>query len=228
MIQLVIVIVLFILIEAISYFYQKQLDKIWILRAFLWLGIFIHELAHYLMCKLTLAPVSEFRVGLRQGHVTHGKSRIPILGNALISLAPLFVGLCLLTILFLWYFQVSWQDFFSLKDLALNSDWQALKDFGRSLVQTFNLASWHFWLYLFLNLNILATFVPSKQDFKNIAGILLLYIIASILIIPMAIVNAFLIYAFIFALSLLIIAFLLLTIIVIIKKVISPKTINPY
>lgn len=207
--QLIIVVILFIAIEAVGYFYQKQLDKIFILRALLWVGIFIHEFSHYIACKIFRAPVSEFRVGIREGHVQHGKSRIPIIGSFFISMAPLFIGFALLILLFWWYFGVNFSDI-----LERSFDF-------REMLSAISLLDWRFWLWLFLNLNILATFVPSQKDFKNIAAILILYIVASIFIPHMAVVNSILSVALGFALIMLAIAFCFLGIVNLIKYLIN-------
>ena len=204
--QLIIVVILFIAIEAIGYFYQKQLDEIFFLRLFLWVGIFIHEFSHYIACKIFRAPVSEFKVGLREGHVQHGKSKIPLIGSFFISMAPIFIGITSLFGLFYWYFDISPSDFIDNIKFAF---------------ERFDLLTWQFWVWLFLSLNILATFVPSKQDFKNIAFILVLYIIASIFIPQMAMINTALSLALGFALILLIIAFAFLGIINLIKYIIN-------
>ena len=112
--QILIVFASLIILEILSYFYQKLFVRFRILRIFLFLCIFIHEFSHYLACKFTLAPVQEFKVGRYQGHVIHGKSRIPLLGGLLISLAPLIIGIILLAGLFLWVTHVSWFDFWLL------------------------------------------------------------------------------------------------------------------
>lgn len=218
MTQIIIVIILFVLVEVVSYLYQKQLNKLSIARGFLWLGIFVHEFAHYLACKLTFAPVQEFKVGLREGHVTHGRSRIPVFGSLLISLAPLIVGLVVITLLFAWYFSLGWTDLLGVRDSILNLDWTSLQEFGRALLDKISLLDWRFWLFLFLSLNLIATFIPSKQDFKNVAVILVVYVILSVILPFLSIVNSFLIFVLAFALGLLIIAFLLSLVFVLIKK----------
>lgn len=215
--QLITVIILFLIIEAISYFYQKQLDKIWFLRIFLWIGIFIHEFSHYLMCKLTLAPVTEFRVGLRQGHVTHGKSKIPIVGSFLISLAPLFIGFILLMLLFYFITGLTIGD---IKVIVTSNLWPNFVH----LIKSLPYQTWQFWFYLFLMLNILATFVPSKQDFKNIAGLLILYGVISILISGILALNLILSYALAFLLGLLVIALIFLLLIATIKRLLRFKS----
>lgn len=202
-----IVATLFILIEGVSYVFYRQLDKLVIFRKLLWPGIFIHEFSHYIACKLMLAPVSEFRVGLRQGHVKHGKSRIPLLGGFIISMAPLFMGTALLIVLTVWFLPFSKEQLLELLELSLclcGFEWidQIKQAF---LSATFDVTSWQFWVYLFAVINILATFAPSKQDIKNVALILVLYVAVSYFLPYLNFVNELLIYALGFAVVLLVI-----------------------
>jgi len=217
--QLIIVIIVFAIVEALSILYQKLFMRFKTLRAFLFLGIFIHEFAHYLACKLTLAPVSEFKVGLKAGHVIHGKSRIPILGGMLISLAPLIVGIALLVWLFLWITQMGWSDFWILFKDGQFKDLNYLSDFFAAAWQNIQVASWQFWLWLFLNFNILAVFVPSKQDFKNIVIGLILYGMLSYAWPGMIVVNTLVIYALLFALAMLVLAVIVLFVINAVKRI---------
>ena len=59
------VVILFLVLELLSYFYAKLFNQLRFLRFSIVLGIFLHEFSHYLACKLTLAPVKRFRVGWR-------------------------------------------------------------------------------------------------------------------------------------------------------------------
>ena len=65
----------------------------------LWLyyfGAFVHESSHAIFCLLTGARISEYKVFVKQPHVTYSNSKLPIIGNLLISIAPIFGGLTLL------------------------------------------------------------------------------------------------------------------------------------
>ena len=217
--QIIIVIILFIIIEILSYFYQKLFIGFKFLRGFLFSGIFIHEFSHYLACKLTLAPVQQFKIGWQAGHVTHGKSKIPIVGGMLISLAPLIVGIFLLVILFLWITGASFNDFWQLFQGGQFKDPAYLTVYFNNAWVNIKVISWQFWVWLFLNLNILAVFVPSKQDFKNIIFGLILYILISYFWLPMIAVNTLVIFALSFALVMLILALIVLLVLTLLKKV---------
>ena len=61
-------------------------------------GLIVHEMSHILACLLTGATVKEASLidAGREGRVTHTKPAIPVLGQALISLAPMIgCGACL-------------------------------------------------------------------------------------------------------------------------------------
>lgn len=204
------VVALFIALQLISLRYQKQVDRFFILRAFLIIGVFIHEFSHYIACKFMLAPVGEFKVGFRQGYVKHAKSRIPLLGGMIISLAPLFVGLVLLIILFLWLTGMSWQDFgLLLKEGQVNF---------KQILANIDVLTWKFWLILFLDFQLLAVFVPSKQDFKNIAVGLGIYLLLSYFTTWFNSLNGVIFYVLLFAVGLIIIFDLILEVLWQIKK----------
>ncbi len=229
MIPLIIVVSLFIGIEVVSYFFNLQLLRLKIFRWLLWPGVFVHEASHYIGCKLMRAPVSEFKVGWQEGHVRHGKSPIPLLGAFIISLAPLFVGTVLLIVLSFWYFSLTWMDFKELMRVAMNSDWSATYTLVKSMIhpalffQWAALATWKFWVYLFCLINVLATFAPSKQDIKNVAVILVLYILASVFIPQLAGINSFVAFALSIAAILLAIMTAIMYGAVLIKKVLGTK-----
>lgn len=188
---LLIAIALFIALQLLGVVYQRELDKIFFLRSFLFVGIFIHEFSHYIFCKIMRAPVEEFRVGLRQGHVIHGKPLVPFIGSFFISLAPLLVGIGAAMAIFVWQTGISYEEARALPDTVRENNWQALWMFAQDLLRRIDFTGWQFGVALFLLLNVLATFVPSKQDFKNIAGLVALYFVASVFVEQMATINIF-------------------------------------
>ena len=58
-----------------------------------YLGAIVHESSHAILCILTGAEISEFVVFSAQPHVTHSKSKIPVIGMFLLSSAPIYCGL---------------------------------------------------------------------------------------------------------------------------------------
>lgn len=158
------------------------LDKLWSRSLARWIylffaapGIIVHELSHYIACRITGADVSRVKLmGMEGGSVTHGPpKRGGVFGQALISMAPFFgipLFLILLAVLFdnISFFNcdLTWKR---------NVDWNA----GSILIGTFRSAfslvksnllerrSPWFVLYLYLAASLTASLAPSRQDFKN-------------------------------------------------------------
>lgn len=212
------VVLLFFTLEFFSFIYSRLFFKLTFLRSFIFLGVFFHELAHYLACKIMLAPVKKFHIGWRDGHVIHGQSKIPFLGAFIISLAPLFLGLAGLVGL-LYYLNNGKELINSITQTVLTADWLQAWYYFKLWLAQLNYASWQFWLSLFLTLNILAVFVPSRQDYKNIFFVCLIYIILSYFFTIFNQFNLVLINILILANLLLVLASVLLLILNILKRI---------
>ena len=133
-----------------------------------YLGAFVHESSHALLCLLTNAKIEEFEVFSAQPHVTHRTSRWPIIGSFLISSAPIYGGLFF--IFLINHFVL--HDHFSIQHLGSNGN--------DVLIQAFNFITqirpweWQSWVMFVLFLNIGAMLGPSFQDIKNIWPLLIL------------------------------------------------------
>ena len=127
-----------------------------------YIGAFVHESSHALLCLITGAHIEEYKVFTSQPHVIHTKSKWPIVGNVLISSAPIFGGL--LFIFLVNHFLLG--DYFNLTNL--NDNWFRL----------LNILHWQTWIMILLLVNIGAMIGPSFQDIKNVwpALIILLFI----------------------------------------------------
>jgi hypothetical protein len=157
-----------------------------VFRLMIFPGVLVHELSHYVMCKLTGARVVELKLFERQrvgqqiiygGHVTHGLSKLPLLGDPLISFAPVFGCLGVMALL-------TWAAGDPLEFHQNPSETQELK-----LAPLSNLTGilrgvtyvvghlpgqivkhageWTFWGYLYLIISLSIALAPSKQDFAN-------------------------------------------------------------
>jgi hypothetical protein len=154
-----------------SYFWKKALgSKIYILLMFP--GVVIHELFHLLGCFLTGAKVKKVKLfSKRGGFVKHKKAKLPIIGQVIISLAPLFGGIIFLKIIF-YYFNFD-PTIFSISSIITAG-------FKFSIQ---NYRNWKFWLLLYLTISVIINVIPSKKDFKNsISGLLFLFFLFLILI----------------------------------------------
>ena len=149
-------------------------------------GLVLHELSHYAMCKLTGARVSEVSLFNRQrvgrstvysGSVTHGPSKLPYVGDPLISFAPLIGGLAVLGLL-TWAFD----DPLAIRG-HVGRPVDPLTDLvgvARELVSVLvamvrripaqivaRAGDWRLWVYLYLAVSISMSLAPSRQDFAN-------------------------------------------------------------
>lgn len=149
-------------------------------RFFIAPGIIIHEFSHALACFLSGAKIREINLFSSQGgYVRHSSPKIPIIGKLLISFAPILGGIAALW-LFAWFFNLG---------LAFDR-----VDFSQSFVQGIGVAfqgipvfvqahwlSWQFWLFVYLTISIIICLVPSRQDFKNAFGGLLIVFVLGII-----------------------------------------------
>jgi len=133
-------------------------------RWFLMPGIIVHEISHAGACLVTGAPIHSINVfETRGGSVTHGEPRIPIIGQIIVSFAPVVGAVAVLY--FAGYFLLpSLMRLPAVSFINQPSGWLwQLKDFFASL----NYGDWKTWLFLYLVLSISVTMTPSGQDFQN-------------------------------------------------------------
>lgn len=149
-------------------------------------GVLVHELSHYLMCKLTGARVVAVKLFEKQqvghqtvygGYVTHGPSKLPLVGDPLISFAPVFGCLGVMALL-------TWAAGDPLEfhnnpaekrelEIAPMSNLTAIirgvtYAVGHLPGQVVKHAKeWTFWAYLYLIVSLAVALAPSKQDFAN-------------------------------------------------------------
>jgi len=173
---------------------SKVLDHVWarVLRGpWLYLaiagpGIIVHECAHVLGCLVTGAQITKVVLLSKEGGmVSYTKPKIPVLGNVIISTAPLFclpLVLAGLSWLFATYagcrFSPLFPGFGSVAPVLLffAAIGQTLYD---NLIASFNL--W-FLLYLYLVTSLVLSVAPSRQDLKNAATGIIVLILAGLLI----------------------------------------------
>ncbi|GEM_PF-5574850 len=214
------VFILFVLLEVLSYYYIQYLSDFPIVRRTLFLGIFLHEFAHYLACKLTFAKVKEFRVGWNMGHVIHHRSKIPLVGDFFITLAPFLVGLVTFGLLFHWISGSSWNFWQTMFRSVTTQNWAEFLAQGASVLKRIPYVSWQFFFFIFATFNILATFVPSHQDYRNVFIAILLYMMISFFLPWFEPLNLLLFYLLLSANILIFLALLLFVIASTIKSII--------
>lgn len=133
-----------------------------------YLGAVVHESSHAILCILTGARISEFVIFDEQPHVTHSKSKIPVIGIFLISSAPIYGGLFFLFLVN----HYALGNYFTISPIANNWEnifWEPMK-----ILKQINPLQWQSYVMFFLFLNIGAMIGPSLQDIKNIWLVVLL------------------------------------------------------
>ena len=163
----------------------------WVYIVFAAPGIIVHELSHYVACKLTGARVTRVRLISRTGgEVVHGKGKGGVFGQALISMAPFFgipIVLILLGLLFNFALgcQISWE--LSTKgnvgEVILNTLVASWELIWKNLYEK---GAYWFILYAYMAASLTISLAPSKQDFRNsIWGLLAVFGITLVFIIIM-------------------------------------------
>lgn len=139
-------------------------------------GVILHELSHALLCLLTGAKITRIALFDKEGgSVTHEKSKIPLIGQALISLAPFVFGVVAIYIL--------------ANKLGVNSSRidftnPNFLDYGlrvKESILSINFSNYKNIIILYLICSVAITLMPSKDDFKNmiIPGVILSIILGA-------------------------------------------------
>jgi hypothetical protein len=169
-----------------------------ITRMLYYVGAFVHETSHAVLCVLTGAKIEEFKVFSSQPHVLHRKSKIPFLGELLISAAPIAGGLLFL---------------FLVNHYLLGNYFAVSRGFTEplTLLRQINLLQWQSWVMIFLFFNVGAMLGPSTQDLKNIWPLLIVLLFVS---------SAFLVNFGLVALSLILVNIVIQVIAIAIVKIV--------
>lgn len=127
----------------------------------------MHETSHAALCVLTGAHIKKFSIFSPQPQVTHRKSRLPFIGEALISFAPIAGG-----ILFLFFVNAYLlRGYFVVPHF---SGWRSALAMVFMLAAQLRPFAWQSWVMVFLFLNAGAMIGPSARDLKNIWFVVLL------------------------------------------------------
>lgn len=132
-----------------------------------YIGAFVHETSHAIFCILTGAKIKEFTFLSPQPHVIHQKSKLPLIGESLISFAPIVGGLLFLFLANHYLLG----DYFVMPQF---SGWQDIFTDALKLLRQINLLQWQSWVMIFLFFNVGAMLGPSTQDLKNIWLVLII------------------------------------------------------
>jgi hypothetical protein len=164
-INLGVVIVLIAAFGYISNFLNWRYLNYSVVRLLYYVGAVVHETSHAILCVLTGAKIEEFTIFSDRPHVTHQKSRLPFLGELLISSAPIAGGLLFLFLVNHYllgnYFVASAPQFSSWRD------WRSMLLGPLDLLSQINLLQWQSWVMILLFFNVGAMLGPSLRDLKN-------------------------------------------------------------
>ena len=173
---------------------STMLDHLWAqvlpMRAFYYLirapGVVVHECSHILGCLLTGASITNIVFFSKDGgSVTYTRPKLPVLGNVIISSAPLFCIPLFLTGL-AWIFSAYLGCTFPAFPASIDSA-GTLHSLGIDIVELFRqnlVANFHPWflLYLYLTLSLVLSVAPSRQDIRNAAVGIVLIALSGLLI----------------------------------------------
>ncbi len=133
-----------------------------------YIGAFVHETSHAILCLFTGAPIQEFMVFAEQPQIVHLKSRIPILGELLIAVAPIVGGLAFLFLVNRYLLG----NYISYSHIPVWSGWQSIFRIPLQILAQLNPLHWQSWVMIFLSFNIGAMIGPSPKDLANVWPIL--------------------------------------------------------
>ena len=162
-----ILIILIVLLGYISNWLNWRYLNYSAVRLLFYVGAFLHELSHIIFCRLTGATITGGNIFSRKPHVIHSKPKLPLIGQLLISLAPIIGGLLFLFLINKYYLV----NYFKIPQF---SDWQSVLIAPLNLLSQINLLGWQSWLMILLFLNVGAMIGPSLQDLKNIWPIMII------------------------------------------------------
>jgi hypothetical protein len=134
-----------------------------VVRWMYYLGALVHETSHAIVAILIGAKIKEFKVFSKQPRVIHQRSRLPLLGEFLISVAPIAGGLLFLFLVNHYLLG----DYFAPPQPSSWTNWQNVLIEPMKLLAQINLLHWQSWVIVFLSFNIGSMIGPSTQDLKN-------------------------------------------------------------
>lgn len=169
-ISLGIVIILIAIFGSISNWLNWRYLNYGIIRFLYYIGAFVHETSHAVLCVLTGAKIEEFAVFSEQPQVVHRKSKIPFVGELLISSAPIAGGLLFLFLVNHYLLG----NYFVLPAISNVGDWRSILMEPLRIISQINLLQWQSWVMVLLSFNAGAMLGPSLRDLKNVWPMLII------------------------------------------------------
>ncbi|MFA4956740.1 MAG: hypothetical protein WC556_07170 [Candidatus Methanoperedens sp.] len=130
-------------------------------------GTIAHETSHAIVALLMGAHITKFSVipsGDTLGHVEYTAPKIPVIGNAAVSIAPLF-GCPAILLLISGYFGIHFD--FPPASFDILAESRFLLDGTLSFFTGMDYLNWKTYVFLYLALTLGAGAAPSKTDINN-------------------------------------------------------------
>jgi hypothetical protein len=135
-----------------------------VIRLLYYIGALVHETSHAILCVLTGAKIEEFTVFAEQPRVVHRKSKLPFIGEFLISAAPIAGGLLFLFLVNHYFLG----NYFTVPQVVHWHDPRSILAASLGFLAQINVLRWQSWVMIFLLFNAGAMLGPSTQDLKNV------------------------------------------------------------
>jgi hypothetical protein len=141
-------------------------------------GTITHELSHAVVALLMGSRITEFSVipsGDTLGHVEYTVPKIPLIGNAAISIAPL-IGCPAILLLISGYFGAHFD--FQSGSFDILAETRFLIDGTFSFITGLDYLNWKTYVFLYLAMTLGAGAAPSKTDIINMLPGLIIIVVA--------------------------------------------------
>jgi hypothetical protein len=146
-----------------------------VIRFLYYIGALVHETSHAVLCIFTGAKIREYTVFAEQPRVVHERSKLPVVGELLISAAPIAGGLLFLFLVNHYLLG----NYFVLPQVADWHSWQSILGAPLGFLSQINILQWQSWVMIFLLFNAGAMVGPSTQDLKNVWPVLVILLFVS-------------------------------------------------
>lgn len=146
-----------------------------VIRFLYYIGALVHETSHAVLCIFTGAKIREYTVFAEQPRVVHERSKLPVVGELLISAAPIAGGLLFLFLVNHYLLG----NYFVLPQVADWHSWKSILGAPLGFLSQINILQWQSWVMIFLLFNAGAMVGPSTQDLKNVWPVLVILLFVS-------------------------------------------------
>jgi len=153
-------------------------------RIFVVPGIILHELSHALFCFLTGAKITKISFFDKNGgEVKHSPSKLPVIGQILISCAPFVFG----AVAIYFLSRKLGVESFNLDSMEITKE--GIKNYVVESIKSIDFKNIQTLVVLYMVTTIAVTMTPSSQDLRNIFLSIIVLGIASYFVIQSHLIN---------------------------------------